>query len=331
MLIGSIFVGIAYVAVADYVPLIASIRNYGELEGEDVRHSIYQLPSVLVFLYAVAVRLFLPYCVLYSFFMSRSYGGRWKTRFWMILALALGITAFSLERSPSLGLFLLLLLSYLLTSKRANLSRYGLLLAAALAVGGLIHQAQYQLPINPADALSYMTGFLLSRIWLDPSYMTSVAFQEFNSSTGFLGGKSIRLLSLFGVPYESFSSVGFVGDLWANFGWTGVILGSLLLGFVLQTIQLKFFRKKTLPVLMTYVLFLVNELWLLYGSIVPTMVVVVFSAGLLFLTLLGQLEETAPLGARQASAYRFVLNSGRTRHRGNLGFNRSSRYEGRFR
>ena len=96
-----------------------------------------------------------------------------------------------------------------------------------------------------------------------------------------------------GIPYESFSSVGFAGDLWANFGWPGIIVGSVLMGLVLQSIQLRAFREKTAPTLAIYVLFLVNELWLLYGSVLSTMVVTVFAAGLLLLRLLPRADRMA--------------------------------------
>lgn len=308
ILVASAAVVGTYLLLAEDVALVASIQEYGAIGGDRLRHSIYELPDALIFAYAVVVRLCLPFCVLYSFLMAKVYRRAWRVRFGMVLTLSLVGASLSLERSPTLGILLMLLLAYPLSSRKRHGLLYAALVLAALFLGGLIHQAQYQLDIERRDIVDYMSNLLLNRIWLDPSYMTAVAFREFNSSTTFLRGQSIRLLSLFGIPYQSFSSVGFVGDLWVNFGWPGVVLGSTLLGFTLQMIQGKCFQKKTVSTLVVYVLFLANALWLLYGSILSTMVVTVFAAGLL---LLRSLPRPAPVrGALEIHVERTGQNLG---------------------
>ena len=145
----------------------------------------------------------------------------------------------------------------------------------------------------------YSAGLLVSRIWLDPSYMTFIAFNEYNDATTFLYGKSIRVLSLFGVEHVHFSSVGFVGDLWANFGPFGVIIGSIIIGFILQFIQLRLFREKGVLVLMVYILLLLNAAWLMYGSVLSTMVVSVYLLSILLLLVFLPVIEGAVGGAHR--------------------------------
>src|SRR5438128_2134955 len=121
-----------------------------------------------------------------------------------------------------------------------------------------------------------MITFLVSRVFLDPSYMTFLAFFQYNDTTTFLHGKSIRLLAPLLGEYQPFSSVGFVGDLWANFGWLGVIIGGVFIGFLLQFVQVKFLKQKSLATTMIYVMLVLNSLWIMYGSILSTMVVSAF-------------------------------------------------------
>jgi len=113
--------------------------------------------------------------------------------------------------------------------------------------------------------------------------MARVTFEEFDTAEKFLYGKSIRLLSLFGVEFHSVTSPSFIAELWLNFGWFGVIVGTVALGFVLQFIQLTFFKKKTAPILSAYILLILNGAWLIYGHVFSTMSVSVYLFILLFL------------------------------------------------
>src|SRR2546422_1591214 len=172
----------------------------------------------------------------------------------------------------------------------------------AKLVGGFVSRAQYQLDISMSDALKYMSSFFLSRVFLDPSYMTFWALTEYNGSTMFLHGRSIRLLAPLAGEYQPFSSVGFVGDLWANFGWLGVVIGGVAIGFLLQFIQVNFFKRKTLLATMVYVMLVLNSLWIMYGSILSTMVVSVFLLSGLFALFL-QIVEGAVRNRAPARGY----------------------------
>jgi len=281
--LSSIVIVTVYISVADYVPLIGSFTRYGEMEGQIVRHSIYKVPEIIQYAYALTVRFFLPFCVLYAYLMAYVCKGRWRYSFLIMFCLALFSSMMSLERSNTLGLFILLILAHYSIKNVLIAKKQATILVVALIVGGLMHRAQYQLDINLKNIMGYMVGFFISRIWLDPSYMTFVAFNEYNYATTFLYGKSIRVLSLFGVEHVHFSSVGFVGDLWANFGPLGVIIGTIIIGFILQFIQLRFFKKKSILTLMIYIMLLLNGAWLMYGSVLSTMVVSVYLLSILLL------------------------------------------------
>jgi oligosaccharide repeat unit polymerase len=266
-----------YLRVAQTVPLFVSLSRYGQLGGDTVRFAIYDSPEWVQFLYALAVRFLFPFAVLCAYFQWSTRRGRWGILL-IISGLIAGIcAALTLERSNGLGLFATVLLALYVRNGRITRPQVALF-ALALVGGGLTHRAQYQLDISLSSIPEYMLTFLGSRVLLDPSYMTFVAFQQYNEVNGFLFGRSIRLLSLIGFGnYESFSAVGFVGDLWANYGLLGVLVGSFIIGVVLQLCQLVLFRQKNVLTSIVFVLLLLNSVWIMYGSVLSLMVVVVYA------------------------------------------------------
>jgi len=272
----SVVIAGVYVMTADYVPLLVSVTSYGEIFGSDVRHGIYRSPEAMQYAFAIAVRFLLPVCLMYSYFVAALHKRSWWGLFAVTLLWALFCALLTLERSNSLGIFFVLAMAVYIKGGMSISKRYAVVVLGAALVGGLVHRAQYQLDINPGEILSYMFSFFASRVYLDPSYMTFAAFQEYNDVVGFLDGRSIRVLSLLGLEYQSFSSVGFLGDLWANFGWLGVVVGSVVMGFLLQFIQLACFRRRSVAVVIVHVLLLVNAVWLMYGSVLSLMVITVY-------------------------------------------------------
>lgn len=294
-----------YILVAERVPLLVSLTAYGQVEGEEVRHAIYRVPESVQYGYALAVRFFLPLAVLCAYFQACVYRGVWRLLLVVTFIVALLASLLSLERSGVLGLFVVMIVALYVRGVSFVSKRTMLILAGALLVGGVVQRAQYQLDISPSAIFEYMARFFMSRIYLDPSYMTFVAFQTYNDDTGFLGGRSIRLLSLILGEYESFSSVGFLADAWVNFGWPGVVLASVMLGFITQFVQLACFVRRNIVTMMLYVLLVVNTLWLMYGSMLSLMVVTTyllsgaFALALLLVPMQGQPSAT---GTARASS-----------------------------
>jgi len=283
MIASSVVIITVYITMADLVPLLRSLAAYGETEGDLVRRSITRMPEVIQYAYALAVRFCLPFAVLYSYFMAHLYKREWKYTFWIIVCWTLFASLLTFERQHPLALFILLALAIYFKNNQAISKIHLVLFALAIFVGGIVSRTQYQHEINLAEIPKYATHFLVMRVWVDPSYMGSYYFEKYNDATTFLHGRSIRLLSFFGGEFEHITPPGFVADLWINFGWLGVIMGTISIGFLLQFIQLRFFRKKSILTLMVYILFLLNIVWLIYGSVLSTMVVSVYLLSALFL------------------------------------------------
>lgn len=293
MLIASVVVVSVYIATAEYVPLLASVSSYGDFEGDELRHSIYRLPEPLIYSYALTARFLLPFSLLYAYLMRVAYGGWWGRIFVATVIWTLFVSLLPFERSTPLSVFVFLAMIFRFrgASLRAR-TVIGILLVIAVAalVGGVLSRTQYQEDIEVGSVGDYAFEFVVGRIWLDPSYMSIIAFTRYNDSLGFLGGQSMRVLSLVGVEYHSFSSVGFTADLWANFGWLGVVAGTSVLGFVLQLIQTRLLIRKDAATLIIYVMLLLNGAWLLYSGILATMVVSVYGLAIVFLLIMRNRE-----------------------------------------
>jgi oligosaccharide repeat unit polymerase len=321
MLLSSILIIAVLILTADYVPLLGSFTGYGEMSGELVRQSIYRSPDSIQYAHALTLRIFLPFCLLCSYFMAYVYKRAWRYIFWITALLMLFSSLLTFERAYPLSLFILLALGVYFKNNqimpRSHFSaisnihiiskskiRFAIVILAifalAVIVGGVISRAQYNLPLDLRSLWNTLILFLISRIWLDPSHMACIHFEEFNNPTTFLYGKSIRLLSLFGAEFRHTVSPSFVADLWINFGWFGIIIGTIIIGFILQFIQLWLFKKKSISTLIIYIILLLNAVWLIYGHVLSTMVVSVYLLSVLFLLVLLPIVEGA-VGIRRSS------------------------------
>jgi len=311
MVFSSILIVTIYILTSDYVPLIGALTAYGEMPGEIVRSSIYWEGDFMHYAHALMARFFLPFCLLYSYFMAYIYKGGWKYLFWITLLLAMFTFSLTFDRVYPFEVFILLALAIYFKNKNNQLisrirfpstsivhvvptSKMRLaifilaILALGMAVGGIVSRTQYNLPLNLTVIWNTSINFFIDRVLLDPSYMACIYFEEFNNPSTFLYGKSIHILvsSLFGVEFHPTISPSFVAELWLNFGWFGVVMGTTIIGFILQFIQLRLFREKSIATLSIYILLLLNGAWIIYGHVLATMVVSVYLAGILFLIFL---------------------------------------------
>lgn len=317
MLFSSILIETIYILTSNYVPLIGALTAYGEMPGKIVRSSIALEGDPIHYAHALTARFFLPFCLLYSYFMAYIYKGGWKYLFWITLLLTMVISLLTFDRGYPLGVFILLALAiyfknnqlistirfpstskiHLVSRSKIRLAIFILvIIALAMVVGAIISRTQYNLPLNLSIIWNTSKSFFIDRVLLDPSYMACFYFEVFNDPRTFLYGKSIHILvsSLFGVEFHPTISPGFLAELWINFGWFGVFMGTSIIGFILQFIQLRLFRKKSVPTLSIYILLLLNGAWIIYGHILATMVISVYLPGVLFLIYLKRRRVNLP-------------------------------------
>jgi hypothetical protein len=282
----------AYVASADVVPLF-HIFQKGRLQGDEVRFAIYASGPLIIFLYAFAVRVLVPFTVLYPLYMRQRYGRIWSIIFWLALSVGLGICLLTLERQSSLSLLCLLILSlYFLQGQHLGMRQFVIMAVILTLLGGFVSLAQFGHELNIRAVAERAISYLVMRLLLDPSYMTYIIFEKY-AETPLLFGATIRILSFLGVQYEHVTAIGFLADLWVNYGWVGVVLGPVILGFVLQYIQLHFFIARNIPAMIIYSVMMLSAGWLIFSNMLPTMVVSVYVVGAIVLGRLNHLRRSA--------------------------------------
>ena len=322
MLVAAVAVAAIYLVTSSYVPLIGALTAYGQVAGSIVRSSIFWEGDAMHYAHALTVRLLLPFCLVYAYFMADVYGKRWRILFWCTLAVAAFVSSMTFDRTYPFSVVLFLALAIFfkyqtrLEQRRRGraarrrpqmMSRLGLagwmvvMLAASMLVGGLISRVQYNQSLSLEIVRDTAVGFFVDRVLLDASYMAYIYFEEFNSASTFLYGQSLHVLisRFFGVDFYPTISPSFVAELWLNFGWAGVLVGSGLVGFVLQYIQVRFFARKTIPVLSFYVVMLLNGGWIIYGHLLATMVISVYVSGILFIIFLERRRKSSPISPRR--------------------------------
>jgi O-antigen polysaccharide polymerase Wzy len=304
MILASTIVATVYLMTSPYVPLIGAITSYGVAEASTVRRAVVAEGVTIHYGHALTARLFLPFCLLYAYFMAYLYGGRWRLLFWPTLGVAAFVSALTFDRMFPFSVMLFLVLAVYFKysdldlkaaaqgrSARRRLSKLRLLgyvialLSISMLVGGIVSLTQFNKPIDLEIIQVESIAFFINRVGLDPSYMAYLYFMEFNEPSKFVYGKSIHVLvsRAFGVEFYPTISPSFVAELWVNFGWLGVLVGSALVGFVLQLIQVCLFDRKTVPALSLYLIMLLNGAWIIYGHLLATMVISVYVPSILIL------------------------------------------------
>ncbi|MBU2563321.1 MAG: hypothetical protein KJ568_02605 [Actinobacteria bacterium] len=321
MILLSIVFAIFYILTSSYVPLIGAFTVYGKVPGNIVRHSIFHEGVFIHYTHALVARFLLPFCLLHSYFMAYIYKGRWKYLFWITLLLTMFFFLLTFDRSYPFSIFLFFILAIYFKNKNNQListTRFSstskihglsiikmrraisilVIFALAMVFGGIISRAQFNLSfLNLTPILGDSIGFFINRVLLDASFMARVYFNVFDNPSTFLYGKSFHVLisSLFGLEFHPTISPSFVAELWLNFGWAGVLVGTTIIGFILQFIQLSLFRKKSIPILSLYIILLLNGAWIIYGHLLATMVVSVYLLGILFLVFLKKRRVIRPI------------------------------------
>ena len=324
MIFGTVTVATVYLMTSSYVPLIGAITSYGVADASTVRRAVVAEGVAIHYGHALTARLFLPFCLLYAFFMAYLYGGRWRLLFWPTLGVAAFVSALTFDRMFPFSVVLFLVLAVYFKyddlgvrvaaagrsthrrlPKLRMLGYVAALLSISMLVGGIVSLTQFNKPMDLEIIKVESIAFFINRVGLDPSYMAYIYFMEFNDPSKFVYGKSIHVLvsMALGVEFYPTISPSFVAELWVNFGWFGVLFGAALVGFVLQLIQVRVFSRKTVPALSLYIIMLLNGAWIIYGHLLATMVISVYLPSILILMSLKRRRKTTALAASRASSH----------------------------
>ena len=236
----------------DYLYLLGS-----ETSREDFRQFLYSEEYKIYNLaLEIARRILLPISVSYLIFLSYIKEGRLSLGtqlLWVILLLAGIIT---LDRAPIFTALALIIIYSVFKSSSLTRGFVKVLswLIVLLIVGGVATQLQYNETELPFDLIfSQGVAVLINGLFFDPALMSLThSFLVVDGNTNPLLLAYSRISVLWGNSYvgtfSEFSMfvtpVSIVGDIWRNFGMTGIFFFSFIFSYMLLFISK--FQAKTI-------------------------------------------------------------------------------------
>lgn len=304
---------ILYFRDVSTIPLVYLFHNPGDyLVLANLREdSLKLLNSPFTYFYYVTRGVLYPFLILVSlgcYLQERA--SRWRWMFGVTGCLGLLFASLSLAKSPVAAIFAMIgFFWYFYRGGRVGFRVVATLVICVLLFPiGVILSVSYGTNVSLLDALRGIG----TRMFYMPASVVYYYFEVFPIHVGYLHGASIAKLAwLLGWRYfDTAAYVGqyaflgsvqsviangaFIGDLNADFGLSGVLLGGILTGWVMQAFHIFVVRKeKTVHMVACYA-FLVFAFWLLNSTSLP---IVLASNGALLVVVMARWLERRPHSA----------------------------------
>lgn len=254
-----------YFSLASEVPLVGVLQGNFSLSLEDRADALagLSMPSIMRYLLFWTRSTFLP--ILLGLLLLRHLSRRRSWPFLQLVlvgAIAVLFSGANTEKAPVAGIILALFLVWTM-KRRMNIRAVPVMIAACI-VALAFPFVMYVLFANAASAshpIEQAYTNLVNRVFLVPSRIAMIHFEVFPDQQPFLRGASIRGVNeLLGLPHFPLASylyqhaappelnfannpygnanASFISEMWANFGWWGVVVVSMLAGVALQAFEL---------------------------------------------------------------------------------------------
>lgn len=266
------FVLLLYISKLEMLPITAIIKGMGTTYAYELRSlATNTFPGKYyryeIFMKDLALLLFI------ILFFYRNISLKWKILFFIVLLFNIFVSIMDIQKAPFVKMFLILFLLSFFYFKKINyklvflvstLIVFSLILMYMFFLGhgndftGILKAFFNRIFFAPMDAFIYTqqyihaNGFLYGRSFPNPKEI--FPFQHVPLTTEvakFMHGNWQE-----GMALGSFPTV-FYGDWYSNFGYTGALFGIILLGIIIQYIDIKMFKtistKKSAIVLGFYI------------------------------------------------------------------------------
>jgi oligosaccharide repeat unit polymerase len=273
------------------VPLFYLIANPGDALAVAIlrEESLKLLNSPFLYIYSVLR------AVLYPFLIIASIGGYLVTRAakWLWLSVVVMIAgviyaSLTIAKGPVAIIFLMIaFFSYYYRHGHLSRRAMALFLVIILLFPMLVVTWAYFGTDLDFRQIGMVLQAIGDRIFHIPAEMVYSYFEFFPAQMGHLHGRSIGLLSSvlrmdhvdtpnavgqFIYPYAFGSmtaNAAFIGDLYADFGMAGVLIGGVLAGFVMQALHIYVIRRRKTVITIAVYAFLVVTFLLLHSTALP--------------------------------------------------------------
>lgn len=279
VLLGISLITVAYyVAVAPFIPLITMIRYFGSsinlLSMRETSFKLLSIPNIARYVIEWTRSVFWPFLTCIA--MARWAVTRKRRQLvapLILILMGLFITGATTEKAPVVYFLLAIILVHVFMQGR---------LKTKIITIGMSIVPIFPLMVYLFDAISKGAGSpfmqalinLCHRLLVVPARVAMIHYEVFPQYVDFLCGTSINCLAqvqgkaLFplsnflyvnfypwGIPDNpsGYANAVFSSEMWANFGWAGIIVTSLLLGWFLQVVNIWIWAfKKTPTIVATY-------------------------------------------------------------------------------
>jgi hypothetical protein len=189
---------------------------------------------------AISRRFLLPIIIIILYLRFR-YGDK-KVKLWLIFAIIIQLFASTLTfaRAPFLTLLVGLFTVRIMTekSKKRMFFQMFILLLGIVLMAGVVTSLQYNITNNSLEATLLMGGdFLTNRTWFVPNVVpirlvfadeilySNPLFLQHSRLSGLFTGEVVGTAEDFS---KYVAPVGYIGDIWRNFSWAGLVLFGVL-------------------------------------------------------------------------------------------------------
>jgi oligosaccharide repeat unit polymerase len=310
------------------IPLFYLIRNPGEaIAAAMLREDSFKLlSSHLTYVYAIIRGIIFPFLILVAYGRCRlEPQRRWRWLFWASLASGIFYAALTIEKSPVATVFGLLILFYYLfrggqVGRWASIGAPVLFLCFPLAVVLLAYHG------SEGGTLWGAIQAIGVRLFYSPAQIVYAYFEVFPAVIPFQHGASIaKIATLFGwkivdIPNAVglYMKVGgdldtitanscFIGNLNADFGLPGVVIGGIVAGFAMQGISMYLCRRPKTAVNLAAHAICIWAFGMLVTTALPT---VLLSGGVTFALILAWIFDRSSKTRQAPSGPRPILADG---------------------
>jgi len=255
----SVLVFIGYLIRVDSIPIVELFKNPGEyyklgsLREEALK--TLSMSKIEKYLFVWVRSMFIPFGIVGSLFLSKLYfKKKYWFMFWTFMVLGLIINSFTIEKSPIAAIFLSLVVFFYHNNEKIKFSYFVYSFAVILS-GPILVLYFLQLKQNNVTEIVFYS--LFNRLALVPADALYQYFRIFPDMHEHLNGRTSQLFSWihddgtfpvanyvakiwWGIKDTSGNANAiFIGNYWADFGYVGVILSTLILGIIIHLLYFK--------------------------------------------------------------------------------------------
>lgn len=288
LLVGCLTIFALYIYTVGTLPIIELLTRLDPTVqfGLARENALKLIQGRIVYLFVALRAVLLPYTMLLYFVVALN--GRRKVN-WLLFAIAasasLTMASATLEKSPvGYNLIALLFTWILVRGKTLSIRITVSLLALALLFPMFVVLAVS----NYEHSLSTVLEAIISRVFYVPSQVLLQYFEYFPHHQDFLMGRSLPYISKFfskgpfpvantiylymypaSIIKSGNANAAYIGNLWADFSWPGVIFGSIFCGMLIQGLQVIILRLPKSPPTIVLQAMLTYQVAMLTSTSIP--------------------------------------------------------------